>query len=249
MTDGKPTYRAPALEKGLVILELLANSAGSMSINAISEAIGHSRNEIFRMLLVLEERGYIARAEGDVGYRLTNRLFRLAMEQPAIKNVVELALPIMHRLADATDFACHLVVPSHEQIVVVARAEPPGDLGFVARIGFRHPLGQSISGHVLFAYQNEQIRGRWLEIINEYDSEFDNAKFMSSVKQIAQKGYASKPSRLIKGVTDLAAPVIQGTSAVCALSMGFFPRPTSKVTLEQSIELMCSATAEISALI
>lgn len=57
MTKQTPQYRAPALDKGLDILELLASSAAPMSINAISEGVSRSRGEIFRMLLVLEERG------------------------------------------------------------------------------------------------------------------------------------------------------------------------------------------------
>ncbi|MFD2430642.1 hypothetical protein ACFSUK_26360 [Sphingobium scionense] len=48
----------------------------------ISAALYRSVSEIFRMLQVLEEHGYIARAED--GYRLTNRLFTLGMSQPPI---------------------------------------------------------------------------------------------------------------------------------------------------------------------
>lgn len=246
MTRGKPTYRAPALEKGLVILELLANSPDAMSINAISDAIGHSRNEIFRMLLVLEEFGYISRGEGDSGYKLTNRLFRLAMEQPSIKNVVESALPVMHRLADATQLPCHLVVPSYEQIVVVARVEPPGDIGLVVRIGHRRPIGQSATGHVLFAYQSEEVRERWLSIITEHEPGFDRKNLIRIANKIRSQGYASEPSRIVKDVTDLSAPVLQDGHAVCAVSVPFLAHPFSKTTREHAIELLCSAAADIS---
>ena len=50
-------YRAPALEKGLDVLELLADSARPLSTIQIGESFGRSRSEIFRMLSVLEDRG------------------------------------------------------------------------------------------------------------------------------------------------------------------------------------------------
>jgi hypothetical protein len=50
-------YRAPALEKGLDIPELLARSSAPLSMTEISEGVGRSKGEIFRMLQVLEDRG------------------------------------------------------------------------------------------------------------------------------------------------------------------------------------------------
>ena len=146
-------YRAPALDKGLDIIELLARSSAPISISEISDGVGRSRGEIFRMLQVLEERDYITRGESDGSYSITPRLFRLGMEQPPLKSAVETALPIMHRLADEVDQSCHLVVPSREQIVVIARVEPPGEIGLVVRVGHRRPLQESASGRVLLAWQ------------------------------------------------------------------------------------------------
>ena len=61
MTRQPAKYRAPALDKGLDILELLARAHAPLSMTGVAAAIGYSKGEIFRMLQVLEERGYIAR--------------------------------------------------------------------------------------------------------------------------------------------------------------------------------------------
>ena len=63
------------------------------SMGEISEGVGRSRSEIFRMLQVLEERGYLTKGPGEGGYVLTNRLFMLGMQQPQVQNVTEAALP------------------------------------------------------------------------------------------------------------------------------------------------------------
>jgi DNA-binding IclR family transcriptional regulator len=135
-----PKYRAPALDKGLDILELLSGTSGPLNLAEIAIRVGYSKGEIFRMLQVLEARNYIVRGEGDTGYLLTNRLFMLGMERPRNKGLVEVALPIMHRLSDETSHPCHLVVSSDDQIVVIARVDAPSDEGYIVRVGHSHAL-------------------------------------------------------------------------------------------------------------
>ena len=47
-------YRAPALDKGLDILELISRATEPMSIGMITQALGRSTGELFRMIQVLE---------------------------------------------------------------------------------------------------------------------------------------------------------------------------------------------------
>jgi len=246
MATSAPKYRAPALDKGLDILEFLAPTTTPMSINAIAEGVGRSRSEIFRMLQVLEERGYIARTEGDLGYTLTNRLFRMGMEQPPVKSAVETALPTMHRLAEAIEQPCHLVVASREQIVVIARVDPPSEISIVVRVGHRRPLAHSTSGQVLFAYQGDEIRERWLTFLAEDDREFDRKKFLKLANQIRARGYASAPSQVVDGVIDYSAAVLQHGHAICALTVPFIARRASKMTADNAVQQLCRAAAEIS---
>lgn len=101
-------YRAPALEKGLDILELLSAKQEPASIVAIARELGRSHGQLFRMVQVLETRGYITQEPGADGYTLTDRLFSLSMHQPITASLVETALPEMRQLATATSQSCHL---------------------------------------------------------------------------------------------------------------------------------------------
>lgn len=241
-----PKYRAPALDKGLDILELLAASPTPLSIAEVSEGVGRSRGEIFRMLQVLEERDYIMRGEGDSGYLITPRLFRLGMEQPPLKSAVEAALPIMHRLAHAVDQSCHLVVPSREQIVVIARIDPPGEIGLVVRVGHRRPMSQATSGHVLLAFQTDDVRDLWMDTIAAHEPELDRKKLLKLATQVRTRGYATAASHIVDGVTDLSAPVMQHGSAVCALTVPFIERRASAVDEKHTLEHLREAARDIS---
>ena len=74
MPENESRYRAPALEKGLDVLELLAAQTEPMTLTAIVNQLGRSHGELFRMVQVLEHRGYIEQEPGGEGYRLTDRV-------------------------------------------------------------------------------------------------------------------------------------------------------------------------------
>jgi len=130
--------------------------------------------------------------------------------------------------------------------VVIARIDPPSEIGLVVRVGHRRPLAHSTSGQVLFAFQSDEIRERWLTFLAEYDSELDRKKFLKLANQIRAKGYASAPSHVVDGVTDLSAPIVQHEHATCALTIPFLERRASKMTLERTVQQLCRAAAEIS---
>ena len=59
--DAGDRYRAPALDKGLDILELLATTDEGLSQAEIAKALERSPNEIYRMLDRLVRRHYVVR--------------------------------------------------------------------------------------------------------------------------------------------------------------------------------------------
>lgn len=238
-------YRAPALDKGLDILELLAHTPGPLTMTAVAAAIGYSKGEIFRMLQVLEERGYIAR-ENDTGFVLTNRLFLLGMERPPVKSLVEAALPAMHELAQQTLQACHLVVASGEQMVVIARIEPPGDLGFVVRVGHRLPLARSTSGAVLFAFQSNEVRAHWLDALDAAGVRYARKRFVAQADAIRAQGYAMLPSGDVDAVTDLSAPILRHGIAAGALTIPYVERHPVKVSMKTALDHLRAAVVDIS---
>jgi DNA-binding IclR family transcriptional regulator len=244
--DSKPNYSAPALDKGLDILEILAKTVMPMNMSEISEKAGRSRGEIFRMLQVLESRRYIMRNAAGDGYLLTNKLFMLGMERPPVKVVVETALPAMHRLADEIWQPCHLVVASQEHIVVIARVDTPGDLSFVVRVGHRRPLVDSTSGLVLLAFQPDDVRERWLDLTEASGITFERASLLKRVAQTREKGYAQVPSHLVDGVVDLSAPIKQDAIAVAAITVPFLKRKQTKIGMAGSLEKLRATAEEVS---
>jgi DNA-binding IclR family transcriptional regulator len=239
-------YEAPALEKGLDILELLAGATTAMNLSRISEAVGRSRSEMYRVLQVLERRHFLERLPDDDRYTLTNRLFLLGMERPAVKGLLEIALPMMHKLSEEVQQSCHLVVPSDQYMVVIARVESPYDLGLVVRIGHRRPLLEATSGLVLVAFQPETVRERWLQKYGAATRRSSRTSVEETLTTIRQQGYAAIPSTAVPGVTDTSAPILLGSAAAAALAVPYMDLAGVRMSQDEVIKTLRATAKEIS---
>ncbi|MFN3352481.1 MAG: IclR family transcriptional regulator [Brevundimonas sp.] len=242
--DAEPKYRAPALEKGLDILEILAREERPLTVSQLSNALGRSVSELFRMVQVLEFRGFI---EGSPqGFRLTNRLFTLGLQQAPLKSVVETALPIMRDLAAATYQSCHLVVMSGDQIVVVARVESPGDLGYSVRVGYRRNLIDTTSGLVFYGCSSVERRAALRALLTDSFGARRVASFVRKAEPIGQEGFAARPSDFVEGVTDLAAPIRHNDLVEAALVTPYIRQTRQTTTRDETVAKLRQAAFAIS---
>jgi DNA-binding IclR family transcriptional regulator len=237
-------YRAPALEKGLDVIELLAAEKSPLNLSAISQRLGRSSGELFRMLQVLEFKGFITTAENGSGYVLTNKLFALAMAQAPVRSLVETALPIMRKLVQDIGQSAHIAVASEDQIVVITRIERPGDLGFSVRIGYRREIASATSGLLLFAYQNDEVRRLWLKRCRLKGEAADS--FIERANVVRTRGYHEAASSFVRGIIDLSAPILRGETAVAALTIPFVHSNPLQVEMPQAVEFVRAAARQIS---
>jgi DNA-binding IclR family transcriptional regulator len=238
-------YRAPALEKGLDVIELLAAEKSPLNLSAISQRLGRSSGELFRMLQVLEFKGFITSSESGSGYVLTNKLFALAMAQAPVRSLVETALPIIRKLAQDIGQSCHITVASEDQIVVITRVERPGDLGFSVRIGYRREIVRATSGLVLFAFQNDEVRRTWLKRCRLKGEAAD--AFVERANVVRERGHHEAASDFVRGIVDLAAPILRGDTAVAALICPFVHCNPLVMEMQQAVEHVRAAARQISA--
>src|ERR1700712_1045973 len=120
MTESTDRYRAPALDKGLDILELLAVQPHGLTRGEIVKAMGRGPSEIYRMLERLVARQYVTRSvEGD-RYALSLKLYVLGHQHPPVDRLVARAQPLMDAFAKAAEQSCHLSIYDRGNLSVVA---------------------------------------------------------------------------------------------------------------------------------
>jgi len=142
------SYAVPALEKGLDILELLADTAGGLGQTEIAEATGRSVGQIFRVLGVLERRGYVVRDRQSGLYSFSMAAFDLAHRHPPLRGLISLATTPMRELSDRVRQSCNLSVLDAGRVRIVAQVESPADFGYRVRVGAVFPV-ETATGEVL----------------------------------------------------------------------------------------------------
>ncbi len=218
-------YRAPALDKGLDILELLADEPKGMTRGEIVKAMDRSPSEIYRMLERLVARDYVARsAEGD-RYELTMKLFLLAHRHPPVRRLVAQAMPLMDEFARASHQSCHLVVPEQGAAVVVAQASPLDIWEFKVRLGARLELLTTGSGLTLLAFQDPSRREETLAIWRSSEELDQLHAIEPELSQVRALGYRIGKSQQRVGVQDITVPIRDPHGeAVAVLTCAFIER-------------------------
>ena len=215
--EGALRYAAPALEKGLDILEALADSATGYTLNELAQKVGRKVSEIFRMAVTLQRRGFVQVDEND-RYTLTLRMFELAHRQQPLKSLVSVALPLLRELANRSRQSCHLAMYQGGRVVVIAQVESPERWSFGLKVGVVMGLTDTSSGHVLLAFRDEIDRARMLRahIGVEGELEMDPGELFAILQDVRERGYSAMPSKQTRGVTNIAFPVMGAADHVIA---------------------------------
>ncbi|MGJ7613101.1 MULTISPECIES: IclR family transcriptional regulator [unclassified Variovorax] len=215
--EGALRYAAPALEKGLDILEALADSPGGYTLNELAQKVGRKVSEIFRMAVTLQRRGYVQVDEND-RYTLTLRMFELAHRQQPLKSLVSAALPLLRELANRARQSCHLTMYQGGRVVVIAQVESPERWSFGLKVGVVMGLTDTSSGHVLLAFRDEIDRARMLRahIGVEGELDMDPGELFAILQEVRARGYSAMPSQQTRGITNIAYPVMGAADHVIA---------------------------------
>lgn len=221
-TEG-PAYSAPALEKGLDILELLCRSDVALSQKEIALQLGRSVGELYRMVTCLVDRGYLA--QFDDKYFVTTQLFELAHVNPPTRRLLTEADPIMQKLSAELDQSCHLTVYNQGRQMVVAKVDAPSGMGFSVRVGAELDVLVSASGRVLLAFQERETRSfRIAEAVHRRPDHAD-PQIDATLDTIRMRGFESIPSVQVRGLFAVSAPVLDKQGhALAALTVPYAER-------------------------
>ncbi len=214
------SYQAPALDKGLDILEYLAVETEAKNQSQIAEALGRNQSELYRMLACLEHRGYISK-EGS-SYRLTLRMYQVGRSQNMLTELRRAARLPMELLAEKTGQSCHMSMQHGGELLVLLERTPARRLCLSVGEGGVFPLWRTASGKVLLGSLPEAEREYLLDMDEGFAQipEALRARAKQVISQAEQDGYLAQESDMTDGVFDVAMPVSIGGSgpAVLALS-------------------------------
>jgi DNA-binding IclR family transcriptional regulator len=241
-------YRAPAAEKVLDILEYLAGQPEGLTQTEISTGLGRSIHEIYRVLLLLEKRGFLTRTSSD-RMRLSLKLFELSHMHPPVNRLIDHALPIMRDLAGNSDQSCHLAVADGLHVMIVLQIDSPLPMRYSVALGSRFPAMETSSGTVLLAglppAEREATIARIAEVGDAYRAEMEIDARLEAVNDI---GYEVRASLVVDACTNISLPVRDHNGRViAALTVPFLQQRQARFDRDNVLQQTIVAAGKISA--
>jgi IclR family transcriptional regulator, pca regulon regulatory protein len=215
--DTSPDF-IEALARGLDVIRAFRPHQPVMSLAAVAGTAGLARPTARRILLTLEELGYVRAAGG--GFELTPRILELGMTYVLSRNLWEVARPHMEQLVQRTRESSSIAQLDGSDIVYVARVAVPKIIALAVTIGTRFPAMQTSLGKVLLAAlppdeaervlaepSRSGISPRWQPTGPQRAAE---------LREVRARGWSLTNEQLAAGICSVGAPLRDGDGRVIA---------------------------------
>src|SRR5579875_348149 len=239
-----------ALARGLDVIRAFGPNRPMMSLSEVAAATGLARPTARRMLLTLEELGYVRVAQGM--FALTPRVLELGMAYIGSTSIWDLARPHMEQLVSFTGESSSLAQLDGSDIVYVVRVAVPRIITLAVTIGTRFPALQTSLGKVLLAEMSPEEVERVLAEPSRSGItplwQPDAAERARVLCEVRERGWALTDEHLARGIRSIAAPVRDGSNrVVAALNVSVHAAETSIETLtERYLPRLLQTAAAIS---
>ena len=240
-----------ALARGLDVIAAFGPKPRSMTLAEVATAADLARPTARRLLLTLEELGYVRVREG--AYALTPRVLRLGMSYVASQGLWDIARPHMEDLVGHTGESSSMAQLDGSDIVYIARVSVPKIIALRVEIGTRFPAAQTSQGKVLLAaLPPEEVAPTIAQPSQSGLPPYigrTGEQLLDELAQVRARGWALADEELAPGVRSVAVPVRDGSGAVrAAMNVTVHAAETSVDTLlDDHLPHLLRAAGEVSA--
>jgi IclR family KDG regulon transcriptional repressor len=244
-------YPLLTLQKGLAVLELIADSTGDVSLKEISVQLQEPLTVIFRVLKTLSEAGYITQDPKTKRYRLGFKVWELSERAIARFNIVEGARPVLARLTQATGETSSLAILDGAEFLYIASVNGLQPLRAYVPPGSRTPLSYpTASGRVLLAYSKPQSID---EVLAEGLKRFtaatvtDEKRVRALLGDIRQVGIAVVHGEYQQQLSAIAAPIVNSVGdCIAAIAISGVTQHIGGTALPRLKQLLKSEAENLS---
>ena len=249
--DDSPDF-IEAIARGLDVIRAFGPGQPVMSLAAVAAASGLPRPTARRILLTLEQLGYV-RPAGSGGYELTPRVLDLGMSYVLSRGLWEVARPHMEALVARTRESSSIAQLDGSDIIYVARVAVPKIVTLSVTIGTRFPAMQTSLGKVLLAAlppaEAERVLAEPSRSGISPPWAPDAAERAAALREVRARGWALTDEQLAPGIRSVAVPLRDGDGVViAALNVNSHAAETPlDVLTGQHLPLLLQAAGAISA--
>ena len=207
-----------SLARGLDVLACFDADHRTMSLSEVAAAAGLARPTARRLLLTLQELGFVRTVDGS--FQLTLKVLTLGMAYVGSLGLWGIAKPHLEALVGRTGESSSMAQLDGSDIVYVARVSVPKIIALRVDIGTRFPAAQTSQGKVLLAALSpDDLAGVLAQPSRAGLPPYIGrtaAQLCDELTEIRARGWALADEELAPGVRSVAAPVRDGTGTVRA---------------------------------
>jgi DNA-binding IclR family transcriptional regulator len=204
--------KAPALTRGLQILELLTQEDGEWNFKAIKERLGIPGPSLWRLVNVLRDCGYILYDQEKHNYRLSLKFLYLGnviLHQAGFRSEVR---DYLVKLVNLTGETAELSARWKDELVLLDQVESPDAVRLFSRVGSTYPYFHATApGKVYLAHMDKDKLERVTQKIGLPSittfSQTHFPRLKKELNQIKQQGYAIDNQEMRLGVFRIASPI------------------------------------------
>jgi IclR family pca regulon transcriptional regulator len=240
-----------ALARGLDILACFNAERPWLTLTEVATATGLARPTARRLLLTLEELGFVRSASNQ--FTLTPRVLSLGMAFVSSLGLWDLARPHLERLVAATGESSSMAQLDGSDIIYVARVAVPKLIAVRVEIGTRYPAAYTALGKVLLAALDPADLPAVLAEpsrsgLPPYPPR-DAERFAAELQTVRARGWSLADEELAPGVRAVAVAVRDGAGQVrAAMNVTVHAAQTSLETLSNDyLPLLLRRAGDISA--
>jgi IclR family pca regulon transcriptional regulator len=236
-----------ALARGLNVIRVFSTSHLAMSVSDVATATDLARPTARRLLLTLEQLGYVRATDGL--YTLTPKILELGLSYINAQGMWDIARPHLVDLVSKTKESSSMSQLDGSDIVYTARVAVPKIIGMSVQIGTRFPAIATSMGHVLLS----ELSSKELDAILKLPSRSHvvprikpTRKELDAVlAEVRTRGWALSDERLSFGIRSIAAPVRDASGTIiAAVNVTTNAAETSLVSLKKLHLPLLLETAE-----
>ncbi len=209
-----------SLERGLRVIETIADFGGSASASVIARKTGLPRSTAHHLLRSLITFGYLLQDGEAQPYKLAPRLFKLTGRAWTQGQLAEISVPFIDELSRRTCEGTSLAILREGVVSVVAKRDSEGPVRVVQKVGTVRPIYCTAVGKILAAWLTEKelddIIGRIVFERTTANTITAPAVLKRELARIRVNGFAVDNEEHIEGIRCIAAPVRDHSGKVCA---------------------------------
>jgi IclR family transcriptional regulator, acetate operon repressor len=247
-----PAAQVQSLQRGLTILERLAEVEGGMSLTDVAARVGLPASTAHRLLTTLEQLGFVYQS-GDLGlWYVGLKAFRVGSAFVTNRDFVGESHHYMRRLMEQSGETANLAIMDHREVVFIAQVQCHEVMRMSVRLGSRLKIHASGSGKAILAgLPNDELDAMLaaspLTSMTAHTIT-DEAKLREELKIIRARGFSYDDEEVATGLRCVAAAIYdEFAEPLGAISLAGPAARIGDATVEKLGTLVRATAREITA--